>query len=326
MPAEREGNDVHDRRLTWLRTMLQIRMFDERVQELYMEGIVPGTVHLSQGEEAVSVGAVSALEARDYLTVTYRCHGQTLARGINMDAAFAELMGRETGCCHGLGGSMHLADYSLGLLGAFAIVGAGLPVAVGAAMSAKLRADGRVAMTFCGDGAVNIGTFHEAVNMASIWKLPVVFVVENNLYGEFTPMRLTAPSEDVADRAAAYCIPAAIVDGQDVEAVHAVVQEALARARRGEGPTLIEAKTYRYRGHSRSDPGRYRPREEIEAWRARDPIEILAGRLTSAGVLSEADFEALRRTVQREIDESAARAALDPWPSPDGLLRAAFEG
>ena len=198
-------------RTEWLRTMLRIRVFEERVQELYAEGRIPGTVHLSIGQEAVAVGAVAAMDVDDRMTVTHRCHGQAIARGVGLDEAFAELMGRASGTCQGLGGSMHLTDYRLGLIGAFAIVGAGLPVAVGAAMSSQLRGDRRVALAFFGDGAANIGTFHESLNMASIWSAPVVFVVENNMYGEFTPQRETAPSEDVADRAPAYrirwCLP-----------------------------------------------------------------------------------------------------------------------
>jgi TPP-dependent pyruvate/acetoin dehydrogenase alpha subunit len=299
--------------------MIEIRLFDQRVQELYMEGRIPGTVHLSIGEEAVSVGAVAAIEDHDYMTVTYRCHGQALARGVTMRSALAELMGRDTGACHGLGGSMHLTDFDRGLIGAFAIVGAGLPVAVGAAMSAQLQGQDRVALAFCGDGAVNIGTFHEALNMASIWQVPVVFIVENNLYGEFTPMRDTAPTEDVVDRAAAYNIPSAIVDGQDVEAVFQATLAAVASARGQGGPTLIEAKTYRYGGHSRSDPARYRSPEEVAAWRRRDPIDILGTSLADSGAMGLDEQAALKVQVQKEIDELAVEIADDPWPSPSNL-------
>jgi TPP-dependent pyruvate/acetoin dehydrogenase alpha subunit len=319
MPGTAPKVTAPEQGLRWLRQMIEIRRFEERVQELYVEGLIPGTVHLSIGQEAVSVGAVAAIGAEDYLTVTYRCHAQALARGMSADAAFAELMGRETGACHGLGGSMHLTDYSRGLIGAFAIVGAGLPVAVGAALSSKLKGDGRVAVSFCGDGAVNIGTFHEALNMAAIWTAPVVFIVENNLYGEFTPMRDTAPSEDVVDRAPAYGIPAVIVDGQDPDAVYRVTSEAIARARAGGGPTLVEAKTYRYRGHSRSDPARYRPPEEVEAWRARDPIDLLGQKLIAQGDLTPAEFNDLGDSIRREIDATALRAADQPWPSVDRL-------
>jgi acetoin:2,6-dichlorophenolindophenol oxidoreductase subunit alpha len=303
----------------WLRQMIEIRLFDDRVGEMFTRGLVPGTVHLSIGQEAVSVGAVAAMGPDDQLTVTFRGHGQALARGVTMEAGFAELTGRDTGCCHGLGGSMHFTDYSIGLIGAFAIVGAGMPVAVGAAMAAKLKGESRVVLSFCGDGAVNIGSFHEAMNMAAIWRAPVVFIVENNLYGEYTPMRETAPSEDVADRAAAYRMPAVIVDGQDVGAVHGVVSEAIRRARTGGGPTLVEAKTYRYRGHARSDPAKYRPPEEVAAWKARDPIDLLAAELIAAGDMTAEDLSALWAEVQADVDAATARVAGDPWPSIDGL-------
>ena len=210
---------------------------------------------------------------------------------------------------------MHLADFGLGLLGAFAIVGAGLPVAVGAAMSAKLRGTDAACITFCGDGATNIGTFHEALNMASVWKAPVVFVVENNLYGEYTPVRVTTPIDDLARRAEPFDIPGVIVDGQDVGAVYDVVHEALGRARRGDGPTLIEAKTYRYRGHASRDPGKYRPAEEIAAWRERDPIELLGAQLADEGVLPREMQAQIRDEVERSVDLAAERAAEAPYPT-----------
>ncbi len=313
-------------RVEWLRTMLRIRLFEERVQELYAQGRIPGTVHLSIGQEAVAVGAVSAMDARDYMTVTHRCHGQALARGVDLDQAFAELMGRASGTCLGLGGSMHLTDYRLGLIGAFAIVGAGLPVAVGAAMSSRLRGDDRVAVAFFGDGAANIGTFHESLNMASIWSAPVVFVVENNMYGEFTPQRETAPSEDVADRASAYRIPAVIVDGQDVDLVHAAVRVAIDRARTGGGPTLVEAKTYRYRGHSRADAARYRPADEVAAWRARDPIDILAARLGAEGAIGPDHLDAARVSIQGLVDETVERVEATPFATEDSLWTATYAG
>jgi TPP-dependent pyruvate/acetoin dehydrogenase alpha subunit len=302
-------------RVDWLRQMLEVRLFEEKVQELFMQGQVQGTTHLCQGQEAVSVGAISAMETRDYLTITYRGHGHALARGMPMDAAFGELMGKTSGCCRGVGGSMHLTDFSRNLIGAFAIVGAGYPVAVGAAMSARLRGTGAAAVSFCGDGATNIGTFHESLNMASVWKAPIVFVVENNLYGEYSPVRRTTPLDDLAERAKAHAMTGLVVDGQDVAAVHEAVGAALARARDGDGPTLIEAKTYRLRGHSRTDPGTYRPREEIEHWTARDPIRLLGGALARDGVLSEEEQHELRAGIQAEVDESAERAARAPAPT-----------
>jgi len=307
----------HPDRREWFQTMLLIRCFEDKVQQLFLQGLVPGTTHLCQGQEAVAVGAVRALAPDDYLTITYRGHGQALARGVDPEAAFAELMGRTTGLCKGRGGSMHLTDFSRGLIGAFAIVGAGLPVAVGAALSAKLRGTTQVAMTFFGDGATNIGTFHEALNMASVWKAPVVFVCENNLYGEYSPIRTTTPLDDLAQRASAYAMPGVVVDGNDVDAVYAAATRAIARARAGEGPTLLECKTYRYSGHSRTDPAKYRQPGELEAWKARDPITRLGQRLASEGVLSVAGQEAMRLKVQQMIDDAAARAATAPWPAAE---------
>jgi TPP-dependent pyruvate/acetoin dehydrogenase alpha subunit len=295
--------------LAWLRQMMQIRLFEDKVQELFMQGLIQGTTHLCQGQEAVSVGAVSALEPRDYLTITYRGHGHAIARGMPMEAAFAELMGRATGCCRGLGGSMHLTDFSRNLIGAFAIIGPSYSVAVGAALSARMRGTDAVALGFCGDGATNIGTFHEALNMASVWKAPVVFVIENNLYGEYSPLRDTTPLDDLAERASAYAVPGVIVDGQDVGAVNSAVSEAVARARRGEGPTLLEAKTYRYRGHSRTDPAKYRKDGELEAWKLRDPIDLYVDQLVSDGLLSDGDYDALRTEIVTAVDATASRAA-----------------
>jgi pyruvate dehydrogenase E1 component alpha subunit len=295
--------------------MLEIRLFEEKVQELFMQGKIEGTTHLCQGQEGVSVGAVSALRDDDYLTITYRGHGHALARGMSMPAAFGELMGLTSGCCNGVGGSMHLTDFSRGLIGAFAIIGAGLPVAVGAALSAKLRGSDAAAVAFFGDGATNIGTFHEALNMASVWKAPVVFVCENNLYGEYSPLRDTTPVDDLADRASAHAIPGVVVDGQDVDEVYRVVSEGLARGRAGEGPTLVEAKTYRYRGHSRTDPAKYRVPGELERWKERDPIDILGARLAADGSLDEEAQRALREDVQRAVDAAADEAAEAPVPT-----------
>jgi TPP-dependent pyruvate/acetoin dehydrogenase alpha subunit len=299
-------------RVSWLRTMLEIRLFEDKVQELFMQGKIEGTTHLCHGQEAVSVGAVGALEDRDYLTITYRGHGHALARGMTMEAAFGELMGLSSGCCKGVGGSMHLTDFSRNLIGAFAIIGPSYSVAVGAALSAKLRGTDAAALAFCGDGATNIGTFHEALNMASVWKAPVVFVIENNLYGEYSPLRETTPLDDLADRAKAHAMPGVIVDGQDVAAVRETVETALARARAGEGPTLIEAKTYRYRGHSRTDPAKYRKEGELEQWKLRDPIDLLGKQLADAGALDDEAQRALRDDVQAEVDAAAERAAEAP--------------
>ncbi|MGH2388203.1 MAG: thiamine pyrophosphate-dependent dehydrogenase E1 component subunit alpha [Chloroflexota bacterium] len=305
----------------WFRSMLVIRAFEDKVQQLFMQGLVVGTTHLCQGQEAVPVGAISAMGPDDYLTITYRGHGHALARGVDPQAAFAEMMGRETGLCKGRGGSMHFTDFSRGLIGAFAIVGAGLPVALGAAMSAKLRGTKQVALTFFGDGAANIGSFHETLNMASVWKAPVVFVCENNLYGEYSPLRATTPVDDLAVRAASYAMPGIVVDGNDVRAVHEQAAAAIARARAGEGPTLLECKTYRYSGHSRTDPGKYRKPGELDAWKARDPIIRLGEVLEAEGIMGKDEQETLRQTVQEEIDAAVAGATAAPWPALEEIGR-----
>lgn len=302
-------------KLDWYRRMIEIRLFEDKVQELFQQGLIEGTTHLCQGQEAVSVGAMAALQPDDYLTVTYRGHGHAIARGLEIEMLFAEIMGRSTGCCRGVGGSMHFTDFSRGLIGAFAIVGAGLPVAVGAALSAKLKGEDRVALTFFGDGTTNIGTFHEALNMASVWAAPVVFIIENNLYGEYSPVRDTTPLDDLAERAKSYAIPGVVVDGQDVEAVHAAVQEAVDHARRGEGPSLLEMKTYRYRGHSRTDPAKYRVPGELERWKERDPIALLGAVLAQDGTLPEDAQRQIWTELQAHIDHAAARAAEAPYPT-----------
>jgi TPP-dependent pyruvate/acetoin dehydrogenase alpha subunit len=315
-----------DRLLGWYRQMLRIRLFEEKVQELFMSGQIEGTTHLCQGQEAVSVGAVGAMEPGDVQTNTYRGHGEALALGMDPEVAFAELMGRSTGGSKGLGGSMHLIDTSKGNIGANAIVGAGMPIAVGAAMSFKLRQQPHVALTFFGDGSTNIGTFHESLNMAAVWSAPVVFIIANNLYGEYSPVRDTTPIDDLARRADPFGIPGVIVDGQDVEAVNAATSEAIARARKGDGPSLLEMKTYRYRGHSRSDPAKYRPDGELDAWKARDPLLVAQAKLAQQGLLSEAAAEAERETAQAEIDAAADRAAAAPYPTLEEAKRYVYAG
>ena len=315
-----------DRLLGWYRQMLRIRLFEEKVQELFMSGQIEGTTHLCQGQEAVSVGAVATMQPGDVQTNTYRGHGEALALGMDPEVAFAELMGRTTGGSKGLGGSMHLIDTSKGNIGANAIVGAGMPIAVGAAMSFKLRGQSHVALTFFGDGATNIGTFHESLNMASVWSAPVVFIIANNLYGEYSPVRDTTPIDDLARRAEPFDIPGVIVDGQDVEAVFAATGEAVARARAGNGPSLLEMKTYRYRGHSRSDPAKYRPEGELDAWKARDPLLVAEAQLTEAGVLDATGAAAEREQVQVEIDAAADRAASAPYPTLEEAKRYVYAG
>jgi len=304
-----------DRRVHWYRQMVEIRLFEEKVQELFMGGLIQGTTHLCQGQEAVSVGSIAAMQKGDVQTNTYRGHGEALALGMAAEVAFAELMGRSAGCSKGVGGSMHLIDASNGNIGANAIVGAGLPIAVGAAMGFKIKGEANVALTFFGDGATNIGTFHESLNMASVWKAPVVFIITNNLYGEYSPLRTTTPIDDLARRADPFDIPGVVVDGQDVETVFAAVTTAVDRARSGAGPSLLEMKTYRYRGHSRSDPAKYRPDGELDLWKTRDPILLLGAKLADEGVLSPEQQDAIRTETQGEIDAAADRAAQSPYPT-----------
>ena len=306
--------------LRMYRAMLEIRGFEDRVYDLFAQGKVAGSTHLGQGQEAVSVGACFALRPDDLMVCTYRGHAACLAKGIGLRAALAEILGRATGCCGGKGGSMHLTDVAVGAMGSFAIVGAGIPVAAGLAWGAQHRGSGQVTLCFFGDGAANIGAFHEGLNLASVWKLPVVFVCENNLYGEYTPIADTTPVADLAVRAAAYAMPGEIVDGNDVEAVHATVAEAVGRARHGDGPTLVEAKTYRHKGHSRGDPAKYRPPGELEAWLERDPITRLRRRLLDTGVAA-GDVEGVAAEVQAAVAEAEAAALADPYPSEDALAR-----
>ena len=306
---------VQSDRVAWFRKMVEIRLFEEKVQELFMSGQIQGTTHLCQGQEAVSVGAIGAMGPGDVQTNTYRGHGEALALGMDPEVAFAELMGRTTGGSGGVGGSMHLIDFSKGNIGANAIVGAGMPIAVGAAVAFQIQRKPNVALTFFGDGATNIGTFHEALNMAAIWTAPVVFIITNNLYGEYSPLRSTTPIDDLARRADPFGIPGVIVDGQDVDAVYAATTEAVERARRGDGPSLLEMKTYRYRGHSRSDPAKYRPDGELDAWKARDPIDLFGAKLIAEGVIGPNDPVEIRNETQAEIDAAAERAAAAPYPT-----------
>jgi pyruvate dehydrogenase E1 component alpha subunit len=304
--------------------MVLIRQFEEMVQNLFLRGLVPGTTHLCQGQEAVAVGVAAALNPGDYSTYTYRGHGHVLARGMDTEAALAEIMGRSTGVNRGKGGSMHLTDSRLGLMGSFAIVGAGLPVAVGLGRAAQLKGNGRISVTFFGDGATNIGAFHEALNLASVWKAPVLFVCENNLYGEFSRINHTTPVSDLATRAASYAMRAEIVDGNDVQAVYAAARTAGNLARAGEGPTFLECKTYRHRGHSRSDAAKYRPPEEVEAWLAKDPIPLARRQLLESGTVSEDELTRVESEVDRGVEEAAGRASAAPWPDASEVTRDAY--
>lgn len=304
-------------RVELYRTMVGIREFEEQVQRSYLEGLVHGTTHLCNGHEAVSAGVAKALRPDDYVSYTYRGHGHCLARGMDAEAAFAELFGREDGVCGGVGGSMHLTDIDKGLIGAFGIVGGGLPVAVGAGLSAQLAGKEQVSVCFFGDGATNIGAFHESMNIAQVWKLPVIFVCENNLYGEFTRINHTTPYEDLVIRARGYLMEAEMIDGNDVEAVYAAAARAVVRARGGGGPTFIECKTYRHRGHSRTDPAKYRAPEEVEAWLKRDPLVLYRAELTADGLLDDAAAERFTEEARASSKQAADRAAQSAWPAVD---------
>ena len=299
--------------LELLARMLEIRGVEDEVQRMFTQGLVRGTTHLCQGQEAVAVGVCAALREGDTMTCTYRGHGAVLAMGAQADAVFGEIMGKAKGLCGGKGGSMHLTDVAVGAYGAFAIVGAHLPITVGLAFASRYLGEDAVSVCFFGDGTTNIGAFHEALNLASLWKTPVIFVCENNLYGEYSPQPLTTPIERLADRAAAYAMPGVVVDGNDVFAVHETAREAIERARSGLGPTFIEALTYRQVGHSRSDPAKYRPEGELEQWLARDPILLLEHALLEQGVAA-ADLEVRRRAIAEEVTEALERAK--SWSAP----------
>jgi acetoin:2,6-dichlorophenolindophenol oxidoreductase subunit alpha len=295
--------------------MAVIRATEKAAYDLFMSGLVKGTTHLAAGHEAVAVGASAALRPDDYVFATYRGHHHAIARGATPEACLAELMSRATGLCAAKGGSMHLTIAEGNMLGSYAIVGSHLPIACGAAWSAKLRGSGQVAVAFFGDGATNIGAFHEALNLAAVWRLPALFVCENNLYMEYTPIAsVTAVAQPAADRAPAYGLPAEVVDGNDVVAVLEATARAVERARAGDGPTIIEALTYRQYGHSRSDPAKYRPKEEVEEWLRRDPLTLLAQRLHGDGVAEEAVEE--RRKRAQEVVAAAVEAA-KAAPPPD---------
>jgi acetoin:2,6-dichlorophenolindophenol oxidoreductase subunit alpha len=297
--------------------MAVIRRTEKAAHDLFLAGLVKGTTHLAAGHEAVAVGASAALRPDDYVFATYRGHHHAIARGATPEECLAELMSKATGVCKAKGGSMHLTKASAGMLGSYAIVGAHLPLAAGAAWSAKLRGSEQVAVAFFGDGATNIGAFHEALNIAAVWSLPVLFICENNLYMEYTPIgSVTAVANPAADRAPAYRIPAEVIDGNDVVIVADAVSRAAARARSGQGPTLIEARTYRHFGHSRTDPATYRPPEEVQEWLERDPLDIARARLAELGVPVEQAIEADDRAAQVVMAAvAAARAAPGPDPA-----------
>jgi acetoin:2,6-dichlorophenolindophenol oxidoreductase subunit alpha len=319
-PLERRRTLQEDR-VERFRRMVEIRVFEDRVKDLFAEGIVHGTTHTCQGQEAVAVGIAAAARPTDWITCTYRGHGVALALGLTSESVLAEIMGRVSGSVGGVGGSMHLCEPDVGLLPTFAIIGAGIPVAAGAALTAQVRGTDDAAVAVFGDGASNIGAFHEGINLAAIWKLPVVFVCENNQYGEYSHVTTTTPIEDIADRAVSYGIPGIVIDGQDPDVVRSAVADALDRARAGEGPTLLEAKTYRYAGHSRADTAPYRVPGEFERWYERDPINSYRVRLIDEGLITAETSETLEAEVRNELEELVDRLKQSPFPEPAAMFR-----
>ena len=302
------------------RTMVRIRRFEERVAREFAEGNIPGSVHSYIGEEAVATGAIAHLRPDDYIMSTHRGHGHLIAKGGQTDRMMAELFAKKTGYCQGKGGSMHIANLDIGMLGAAGIVGAGIPIATGAGLSAKLRGTDQVTLCFFGDGASNLGRFHEGINLGAVWRLPVIYICENNLWAVSVPTSCSLAISNIADRAIGYGIPGIVVDGMDVIAVYEAAGEAVARARRGEGPSLIEAKTYRFRGHFEGDSGTYRPKEEIEEWLKRDPLKLFEEKLLEMKVLTKKEVEETDKEILAEIDQAVKFAQESPFPKPEETL------
>lgn len=310
-----------------LKQMMSIRAFEDKVFELLARAVLKGASHVYAGEEAVAVGAMAAIGKKDLITSTHRGHGHCVARGGVLKLMLAELCGKETGYCRGRGGSMHIADVHAGNLGATGIVAGNIPVATGAALACQMKKEGQVVLCFFGDGASNNGTFHESLNMAGVWKLPIVYICENNLYGMSVAVKRCCTVENIADRAAAYDMDGVIVDGQHVLDVQATVAEAVEKARAGKGPTLVEAKTYRYRGHSSSDPRVYRTKEEEKYWQERDPIKLFRKLMADQKVMNEKELDAVQAEVDTEM-VAAENFALNesPYPSPDALFDDVYAG
>lgn len=311
---------TEEKLVEYFREMLKIRYFEEKVEELFTKGAIYGTMHLCVGQEATAVGACAVLNEEDKIISTHRGHGHCIAKGADLKKMMAELLGRATGYCKGKGGSMHIADVEKGNLGANGIVGAGIPIATGAALASKMKKLGYVVVCFFGDGATNEGAFHEGLNLASVWELPVIFFCENNQYGMSGPIKEMIRIENISERAGSYGIPGVTVDGNDLFQVINVMAEAVTRARKGEGPTLIEAKTYRWKGHSRSDARKYRTREEELEWRTnRDPIALYRSRLLGDNVLTEEEASQIELMVKKEVDDSVIFAKSSPMPSEETL-------
>jgi pyruvate dehydrogenase E1 component alpha subunit len=306
------------------RRMTLVREFELRAIKERRRGLIPGFIHSCVGQEATAVGACAALSQADVITSTHRGHGHLLGKGGDPKYMMAELAARSSGYCLGRGGSLHIADFDLGILGANGIVGGGFPVATGAALAYQMRGDAQIALAFFGDGAINEGSFHEAANLAGLWKLPVIFFCENNLYGEGTPQDMQAPIADLALRAGGYGFPGVIVDGNDVLAVYDATQGARHRALAGDGPSLIEAKTYRFRGHYEGDPQVYRRPGELEAWQARDPVPAFRTWLLAASALNEDELVEIESSVHSQVDEAVAFAAASPTPQVDEALSGVY--
>ena len=306
-----------DQALSLYQQMVKIRKFEEKLYQLFLTQPMPGSMHQYNGQEAVAVGVCAHLKQDDYVSSTHRGHGHCIAKGADLNGVMAEMFAKETGCCRGMGGSMHIADFNVGMIGANAIVGGGIPIAVGAGWTCKYKKLDRVSVVFFGDGAANEGSFHESVNLAAIWQLPVIFVCENNLYGFSTHYRRTMLIDNIADRAQAYGIPGVIVDGQDLSAVYDVAGQAITNARTGKGPTLIECKTYRYRGHSRFETPNYRTKEELQQWQQRDPIVLFAQHLRQEHNVSEDQLTQIDQDVDRLMDAAVEFSEQSPDPKPD---------
>ena len=315
-------NGSNEKKIEMLRTMITIRLFEEKIVDMYARGLVPGLAHLYVGEEAVATGVCANLSKEDYITSTHRGHGHVIAKGAEIKYMMAELFGKKTGYCKGKGGSMHIADVDIGILGANGIAGGGLPLAVGSGLSAKMRKTDQVTACFFGDASSNHGTFHESLNFASVHRLPVIFVCENNTYGISVSQKQHQAIKDISIRAAAYNMPGVTIDGNDVMAVYETSGKAIERARAGEGPTLVECKTYRWRGHHEGDPNqgrRYRTMEEVKAWMEKCPIKRFEERLIEEKVLTRPKIKKIWEEVQKEIDDSVEYANQSPFPEPKDL-------
>jgi len=310
--------------ISMYRTMVRIRIFEERVAKEFAAGNIHGFVHLYVGEEAVATGACANLRPDDYITSTHRGHGHLIAKGGQTDRMMAELYGRKTGYCEGKGGSMHIADPDIGILGANGIVGAGIPIAGGAGLSIQLRGTDQVVICFFGDGASNNSRFHEGINMASACKLPVVYVIENNLWAISTRTSICMNISDIAVRGASYGIPGVTIDGNDVTAVYDAVGKAVARARKGEGPTLVECKTYRWRGHMEGDPQTYKPKEEVEEWMKKDPIPRARKQFIEMGILTDKEADEIEQEMLEELERAVKFAEESPFPAPEETLQNVF--